>query len=96
MHTRRSKKERRRLVLISMAILGAIFVLVSTVFADWQQIMRNRREENELSALYDNLLEEEIKLNQEINKLQDDAYLARYAKEKYMLSKEGETIIQMK
>lgn len=96
MHTRTSKKERRRLFLISVAILGAIFVLVSTVFGDWKQIMKNRREENELSAQYDNLLEEEIKLNQEINKLQDDSYLARYAKEKYMLSKEGETIIQMK
>ena len=34
-------------------------------------------------------------VNNNKTKLQDDAYLARYAKEKYMLSSEGDTIIKI-
>ena len=92
---RTSKKEKRRLVIISMAMLFVIGLLVMTVYKDWQQILKNRKEEVELSNKYEYLLEEEAQINAEIIKLGDEEYLARYAKEKYMLSKEGDTIIKM-
>ena len=57
--------------------------------------MENRRVESELTKKYEKLLEEEEKLNAEITKLEDSDYLARYAKEKYMLSTDGDTIIKM-
>lgn len=94
MKTRGKKKEKIRLVLISIAMLFAIGILVSTVYKDWQQILKNRKEEIALNQKYEDLMEEEIKINAEITKLGDDEYLARYAREKYMLSKEGETIIK--
>ena len=90
-----SHKEKKRLVLITILIMGLLGVLIGTVYNDWQQILKNRKKELELTAKYEQLLDEETKLNAEITKLQDDEYLARYAKEKYMLSSEGDTIIKM-
>ena len=94
MKKRTSKKEKTRMFLISLAMFGAIALLVATVYKDWQQILKNRKDEIALNQKYEELMEEEIKINAEITKLGDDEYLARYAREKYMLSKEGETIIK--
>jgi len=91
-----SKKEKKRLMIISSAIIMLLFFLVGSVYHDWSQILNNKKEEVELSNKYKNLLEEEVRLNAEITKLEDDEYLARYAKEKYMLSSEGDIIIQTK
>ena len=95
MHNKTSKKEKKRLFLITTTILLLLFFLVVSVYSDWKQILKNRREEVELTQKYEQLLDNEIKLNAEITKLQDDEYLARYAKEKYMLSSEGDTIIKI-
>ena len=95
MHNRTSKKEKKRLILITSLILFLLFILVASVRKDWQQILENRRLEIELTNKYKSLLNDEIALNAEITKLQDNDYLARYAKEKYMLSSEGDTIIKM-
>ena len=89
-----SKKERKRLFLISIAIIILLVFLVGSVYNDWKQILKNRRDEVELTKKYEELLDDEIRLNAEITKLQDDEYLARYAKEKYMLTTEGDIIIK--
>lgn len=94
MHTKKSKKEKKRLFLISITIIGLLSLLVATVYNDWKEILNNRKLESELTKQYSELLDEETKLSAEITKLQDDTYLARYAKEKYMLSSEGDTIIK--
>ena len=94
MHTKKSKKEKKRLFLITVTIIGLLTLLVASVFKDWQQILKNRQLERELNNEYTSLLDDEERLNAEITKLQDDEYLARYAKEKYMLSSEGDTIIK--
>ncbi len=94
MHTKKSKKEKKRLFLITITIIGLLSLLVGSVYSDWHQILKNRQLERELNSEYTELLSEEEKLSAEITKLQDDEYLARYAKEKYMLSSEGDTIIK--
>ena len=48
--------------------------------------------ENDLYAL---LKEEEKILESDIQKLEDPSYVARYAREKYLYSKDGEIIIRM-
>jgi cell division protein DivIC len=96
MKTKTSKKEKKRLFLITTTIIVLLLVLVGSVFKDWQQIIKNRQLENELNSKYDYLLNEEEKLSAEITKLQDDEYLTRYAREKYMLSSENDTIIKIK
>ena len=89
-----SRKEKKRLLFISLAILLLLSFLVGSVYKDWQQILKNRKQEIELQQTFERLLDNEIKLNAEITKLQDDEYLARYAKEKYMLSSENDIIIK--
>lgn len=95
MQRKTSKKEKKRLFLISIAIVILLMILVGSVYGDWKKILKNRQIEAELTNKYNNLLDNEEKLNAEITKLQDDEYLARYAKEKYMMSAEGDTIIKM-
>lgn len=95
MRAKTSKKERKRLFLITTTIIMLLVFLVGSVYSDWQQILRNRKSEVELSIKYEQLLEDEVRLSAEITKLQDDEYLARYAKEKFMLSAKGDTIIKM-
>lgn len=89
-----SRKEKKRLFIISLTILVLLCFLVGSVYKDWQQILGNRREEIELAKKYEELLDKEIKLSAEITKLHDDEYLARYAKEKYMLSSNDDIIIK--
>lgn len=91
---RASKKERKRLFIITIAIFTLLVVLVGSVYGDWHEILENRRAEVELALEYNRLLDDEVKLSAEIIKLQDDEYLARYAKEKYMLTSKGDTIIK--
>lgn len=95
MKRRKSKKERKRLFLITTVICLLMVFLVSSVYKDWVKILNNKSKEISLNNKYEELLEEENSLNSEITKLQDDAYLARYAKEKFMYSATGDTIIRM-
>lgn len=95
MKARKSRKERKRLFLISTAIIFLLALLVSSVYKDWIQILENKSKVVALNNQYEELLEEEVALSSEITKLQDNAYLARYAKEKFMFSAEGDTIIRM-
>ena len=96
MRTKKTKKEKLRLFLITSTIILLMCLLVGSVYSDWKKILNNQKLEVELNAKYNMLLDEEEKLNAEIAKLGDDSYLARYAKEKYMLSGDGDTIIKMK
>lgn len=95
MKSKKSKKEKKRLFLISFMICLLLGILVSSVYKDWVQILENKSKEVALNKEYEELLEKENELNSEITKLQDDAYLARYAKEKFMFSASGDTIIRM-
>ena len=89
------KKNVKRLLvfgLFSVAIIS--FVLVS-VYKVVNQIVDKYHEADELEERIVALTEEEEDLNSEINRLQDKDYLARYAREKYFYSKNGELIIRI-
>ena len=89
------KKNVRRLLVFgffSVAIIS--FVLVS-VYKIVNQIFDKYKEADELEKRIASLTEKEEDLNNEINKLQDKDYLARYAREKYFYSKNGELIIRI-
>lgn len=92
---KKTKKEKKRLVFISFCIIGLLVTLVSSVFKDWQEIMDNNSQIKSLSVEYENLLSEEEKLGSDVTKLQDSEYVARYAKEKFMYSGDGDIIIRM-
>ena len=54
-----------------------------------------RKEKKEFTVKISKLKEEEEKLKGTVTKLQDPDYVARYAREKYLFSKDGEIIIRI-
>lgn len=88
------KNAKRILVFGFFSVASIIFVLVSVVNVV-SQIFDKYQEANELELKMASLEEKEEDLNNEILKLQDEDYLARYAREKYFYSKEGELIIRI-
>ncbi len=90
------KKDQKSMVgILLLAVLLFLIVLISTVFSDWSQIQKNKEETKQLSNYYEQLLEEGASLNNEVLKLQDPEYVARYAREKYMFTKDGEIILKI-
>jgi len=92
---KRTKKQTKRLILISGSIIALLTLLVTSVSKDWTAILENNKKISQLTEEYETLLTEEEKLKSEVTKLQDSDYVARYAKEKFLYSQSGETIIRM-
>lgn len=89
-----SKKEKKRLVFISFAIMAVIVLLVTAVYSDWKQIMINNSKIVALTEEYQNLLDKEKSLKSEVTKLKDPEYVARYAKEKFLYTSDNEVILR--
>ena len=70
-------------------------MLINSDASDWSEIMDNNHQIKQLTDEYNDLMAEEEKLQSDVTKLQDSDYIARYAKEKYLYSQEGDTIIRM-
>ena len=94
-YNKKTRKEKKRLFVISAVIILLIVSLVSSVAGDWTKIMENKSKIQKLNKKYNELLSEEEKLQSEVTKLQDDDYILRYAKEKFLYSENGELIIRM-
>lgn len=88
-----AKKETSRIGFLLFSVVLFLVILISTIFSDVQQIIYNKNKTEELRIKYTELLEEEASLNSEVTKLQDPEYKARYAREKYMYTKDGEKIL---
>lgn len=89
------KKYRLRL-LIYLGLLVSIGAILSlSCFSTWKQIVANRKTKEELKNKYSELLESEESLEGQVVKLQDPEYVAKYAREKYLFTKDGELIIDM-
>ncbi len=89
-----TKKERRRLTLFIMAFIFIIGFTCINIFPDWLKIMKNKKEITLLESSYEELLDTEEALKAEVEKLQDPEYVERYAKEKFLYTKDDEMIIR--
>lgn len=89
-----TKKERRRLTLFIMAFIFIISFTCINIFPDWLKIMKNKKEITLLESSYEELLDTEEALKAEVEKLQDPEYVERYAKEKFLYTKDDEMIIR--
>lgn len=90
-----TKKDKRRITVLLCIFVPLLAVFVSNMFSYWSSIFTNIKEKKELDQEYISILEREELLKSEIEKLQDEEYIARYAREKYLYSKNGEIIIKM-
>lgn len=96
----RVKKKRQMTTRGRLIILGPICVFlmlwfVYTMFSYTTSLYKLQQQKKQLEAEYLNLQEVADDLKTEITKLQDPEYLAKYAREHYSYSKEGELIIKI-
>ena len=92
---KKSKLSKIRLFIfvpISLAILGAIFIAIGSY---WVKIFDKYQEKKDLEQEIVALKEKEEQLKVDVDRLEDPDYVARFAREKYMYSKDGEIIIRL-
>ncbi|MCI8498537.1 MAG: hypothetical protein HFG33_03970 [Bacilli bacterium] len=92
---KRTKKEKRRLRMYLFTIVALLSFFGYKMYYYWPRIFTNYKDKVELENQYMTLLEEEETLSGNILKLQDPDYIARFAREKYLYSKNGELIIRI-
>ncbi len=88
-------KTRRRLILLGFGSLFIIFAMTFTIGKYWVEIFEKYQEKKELDDELVALKEKEEELKVDADKLQNPDYIARYAREKYRYSKEGEYVLQI-
>lgn len=99
MAKRRSKLKRKRVKrillvsLICFSINAYILYSVGSIFGD---VYSMKLEKKVLTTELNDLKETEEVLKSEVNKLRDPIYVAKYAREKFLYSGQGEYIIRMK
>lgn len=92
---KKTKKEKRRFRMYLLTIVALISFFGYKMSYYWPRIFANYSEKKELENKYTDLLAEEETLSSDILKLQDPNYIARFAREKYLYSKNGEIIIRI-
>lgn len=90
-----SIKDKRRIFALVLVLIPLLVFFVTNMFNYWSQIYNNIKTRKELEVSYQEVLQKEEDLKNEITKLQDPEYVARYAREKYLYSKDGEIIIKI-
>lgn len=95
MAKRISKKSKRRLTILAPLSLFMIFFFVFTTIKYTVNIINLKSQELELQQKLIALEQEEKDLSSEIVKLKDPDYIAKYAREKYYYTKDGEYVIKI-
>lgn len=90
-----SKKRTRRILLLGFCSVAVIITMTFTIGKYWVDIIDKYNEKRELEKKLVELQEQEKALRLDADKLQDPDYVARYAREKYLYSKDGEFIIKI-
>ena len=90
-----NKKAKIRIMLFFVFFGSVIGYLSYGFFSNVSKILNIRVEKLVLESKLASLQSEEEELNSDIKKLEDPEYVAKYAREKYMYSKDGELIIRI-
>ncbi len=92
---KRVKKKARRLVTFGFTSIILIVLIVFTLGGVFLEIVDKYNEKKDLENKLLVLEQKEKELENNVSKLEDPEYLARYAREKYFYSKDGEYIIRI-
>lgn len=94
--TRRiSKSTKRRLRVFGILSLVCILYFIFCLGFELYKVHELKLEEKQLKEEYESLKKEAEELEVEIDELNDPEYLAKYARENYSYSKDGEYIIKL-
>ncbi len=86
---------RRRLFFIRIFCFAAVLVVMMTLISKSFDLYQLNIEKKDKEKEYEELQEQSEYLRNEIIKLHDPEYIAKYAHEKYYYSKDGELIIKI-
>lgn len=89
------KKKATRIATFGILSIILIIIISATLFTVFKDIISKYKEKNELKQELVALQEKKGELETDVKKLEDPEYLARYAREKYFYSKEGELILRI-
>ena len=92
---RKKKTKSRARVCLFVPICAVAIIAIFTVGNYWVQIFEKYQEKEALEEKMLTLREKEAELKVDVEKLEDPDYIARYAREKYMYSKDGEIILRL-
>lgn len=90
-----NKKAKRRMLFLGLGSISIITFTLFTIGKYWVEIYQKYQENKELDEKLMTLKDEEEELKVDVEKLQDPDYVARYAREKYLYSKDGEFILRI-
>ena len=86
---------KRRLFLWFIIFVLLVGYVSYSTYNFWKEILKTKKETKKLQNKYDKLVDEKEVLETDVLKLQDPEYVAKYAREKYLYSKDGELIIKI-
>lgn len=89
------KKAKRRFLFLGLSSIAIIVGMTLSIGKYWVEIIDKYQEKKELTKELENLREKEEQLKADADRLQNPDYVARYAREKYFYSKDGEYILQI-
>jgi len=94
---KKKTKTKRKLRFFSLGIMSMIVIVAVTFTLGkyWIEIYEKYQQKKSLEKQLIELQEKELQLKVDADKLQDPDYIARYAREKYLYSKDGEFIIKI-
>lgn len=88
-------KTKFRVTFYSILLIITSVLFFTTLYSTVSKYIKINNEIKNGKISYEDKLSEEEELKTEINKLQDPEYVARYAREKYLYSKDDEIIIKI-
>ncbi len=92
---KKASKHKIRLFLAFVVFGSITAVLGYNLYTNVMSINRMQVEKRELKTKIASLEEEKKVLESDIKKLEDSDYIAKYVREKYFYSKDGELILRM-
>lgn len=92
---KRVRKKAKRIATFGFVSIFIIIVVLTTFLGVVLELLDKFQEKKVLENNLVYLKEEKLELESEVEKLKDQEYLARYAREKYFYSKDGELIIRI-
>lgn len=89
------KKVKRKILFIALIYFSIGLILIESLGKTVYDIYSKNKEKKNFEIELTKLQEKEEELKATVAKLQDPDYVARYAREKYLYSKDGEIIIRI-
>ena len=86
---------KKRIKIYTLVVIMLVAFFGYKMYNYWPQINSNNKDIVKLKKDYEKLLDENEILASNVIKLKDPDYIARYAREKYLYSKDGEIIIKI-